>query len=135
MVWAPMCVSSTHHQEQRPFQVGAHQYLWNKWTPSFPSKPAPLCPHLCLSSCEDGNSAWNGSLWKMLPPEGSCILRGNRRRPYLVRPSLPPSLGFRRCRAPLSGQLGRWDRPAPEGLKEEGDFSQAWTLSQTLVCM
>lgn len=63
-------------------------------------------------------------LWEMCAPGHSLALRGNGRPTYLARLSLPPTLGFHRCRAPLSGQLGPWGQASQEDLKENGQTGQ-----------
>lgn len=67
--------------------------------------------------------------------EEHLVLQGSRSWAYLVHPSLPLTLGFHHCRAPLSGRLGLWGQAAQEDLGEKSHISQAETLSRHLLCM
>lgn len=136
MVWA-FCVCLFHSpQELRPFQgqvprstCGINEHCPSPSHPTLPRHPRHHPIHARMERRRHltrgpGHSASNGKLWETCAPGHSLTLRGNGRATYLTRPSLPPTLGFHRCRAPLSGRLDPWGQASQEDLKENGQTGQ-----------
>lgn len=93
-----------------------------------------------LDSCKDGRGGLlHGQLWSRgvecepqgegYPGAGSHPKRESEPT-HLVHPSLLPTLGSRRCRAPPSGPRGRWGQASQEDLKGNGQVSHTWSLSR-----
>lgn len=124
-------------QELRPFQgqvprsiCGINEHHPSPSHPTLPRRPrhrpnnVRMEQRRCHFTWGPGHSARNGKLWETCAPGHSLTLKGNTRPTYLPRPSLPPTLGFHRCRAPLSGRLGPWGQASQEDLKENSQTGQ-----------